>query len=112
MSGHTQDLLQNVEGAPASLTVMAGNFKGAADGRVTLTGRVIKEKDADTIKSLRDMYMEKHPEAFWVDFGDFHWFHMTDIQHIRFIGGFGRAGDIKLDEYAQSAPDAIMVRRV
>lgn len=146
MSGHTQDLLQNVKGAPAALTVTANGFKGAADARVTLVGSVSKV-DGDEIKPLRDLYLQKHTNAFWVDFGDFKWFHMKTLQvprlplcwgasrvdcacsarlrgrrshrqcesppsrtfsqDIRFIGGFGRAGDIAPEVYVETKPDPI-----
>lgn len=40
--------------------------------------------------------------AFWVDFGDFEWFRMSEIGHISYVGGFGRAGEIDPDEYMLS----------
>jgi hypothetical protein len=39
-------------------------------------------------------YLAKHPDAFWVDFGDFSWHRMDGILGARLIGGFARAGSI------------------
>ena len=61
------------------MTITAKNFKDAADGRVVLIGTVSelpKEKTPD----YREQYMKKHPEAFWVDFGDFTYFTMDKVR--------------------------------
>ena len=106
LSSHTQDLLQEPENAPASLTITAKNFKGAADGRVTLMGR-IRKCSSDEAGPLREVYLAKHPNAFWVDFGDFTWFRMHQLEAVRFVGGFARAGKVTADEYLSTAPDTI-----
>jgi hypothetical protein len=69
MSSHTNDLLED---GRASLTVMSATFKGASDGRVTLTGDVSLLRDEEK-EAAKAQYKEKHPTAFWVDFGDFKW---------------------------------------
>lgn len=106
MSGHTQDLLQAPKGAKASLTVTANGFKGAADGRVTLIGDV-KRCDKEELPELRELYRAKHPDAFWVDFGDFTWWRMSELKAVRFIGGFARAGDITPSGYIEASVDPI-----
>lgn len=40
-------------------------------------------------------------------FGDFQWFRLEDIQAIRFVGGFARAGAISPSEYREATPDPI-----
>ena len=52
-----------------SLTIASSAFKGAADGRVNLMGQVklVPKEERDALKPL---YLENHPDAFWVDFGD------------------------------------------
>jgi len=107
MSGHTTDLLQEPEAAKASLTVTAAGFQGAADGRVSLIGDIKRVKDDDEVATLRELYKKKHPNAFWVEFGDFLWFRMSDLKAVRFIGGFARAGDISPDDYKGAEVDAI-----
>lgn len=66
MSGHTTDVLKD---SRTSLTVMAKNFKGAAEGRVTLVGDVKKVFDKEQIASLREQYLKRHDGAYWIDFG-------------------------------------------
>lgn len=103
MSGHTQDLLVD---SRASLTVAAKGFKGAADGRVNLVGDVTRVPQSE-VDSLKELYLKKHPGAFWVNFGDFTWFRMTDMKAIRFVAGFARAGAITVEEYQEAKPDPI-----
>jgi len=102
MSSHTQDVLKDPR---CSLTVASKQFKGAADGRVNLMGKVAllpkEEKEAATAT-----YMKKHPGAFWITFGDFNWFKM-EIERISFVGGFARAGTVSPKEYKAAKPDAI-----
>lgn len=103
MSTHTQDLLVDPK---CSLTVAAKEFKGAADGRVNLMGQATLIKDEDTVKEAKELYLAKHPKAFWVEFGDFNWFRM-DVEQIRFVGGFARAGSVTSEEYTNAQPDLI-----
>jgi len=103
MSSHTQDILKDPR---CSLTVADKDFKGAADGRVNLVGKCTRI-DADEIDAARKVYLAKHPGAFWANFGDFNWFRM-EVEAIRFVGGFARAGSVKATEYAAAAPDPIM----
>jgi len=102
MSGHTQDILADNR---CSLVVAAKEFKGAADGRVTLMGITTRipseEKDA-----AKEVYMAKHPNAFWADFGDFHFYRM-EVEKVNFVGGFARAGSISAEEYTNAKPDPI-----
>lgn len=105
MSSHTQDILKDPR---CSLTVADKNFKGAADGRVNLMGTChrIKE-DNDEIDKIRQIYLAKHPGAFWVEFGDF-FFYRMQIEAIRFVGGFARAGSVTPEDYRSASPDPIM----
>jgi len=102
MSSHTQDILKDPK---CSLTIASSAFKGAADGRVNLMGQV-KLVPKDERDALKPLYLENHPDAFWVDFGDFNWFKM-EIERINFVGGFARAGSITPEEYKNAKPDAI-----
>lgn len=102
MSSHTQDILANPK---CSVTIASKEFKGAADGRVNLMGTctLLPQEEA---QAARQVYLKKHPDAFWVDFGDFNWFRL-EIEKIRFVGGFARAGTVTPQEYKQAKPDAI-----
>lgn len=103
MSGHTQDLLKD---GRASLTVTASDFKGAADGRVSVVGDVVKVPEEERAQCA-DTYLKKHEGAYWVQFGDFTWFRLQDVRAVRFVGGFARAGNITPKEYADAQPDPI-----
>jgi putative heme iron utilization protein len=104
MSSHTQDILADPK---CSLTIAAKEFKGAADGRVNLMGNCERLKDKELIQECKAIYLEKHPGAFWVEFGDFFWYRMS-VEAVRFVGGFARAGSVTAEEYVQAAPDPIM----
>jgi putative heme iron utilization protein len=103
MSSHTQDIQKDPR---VSLTVTVEGFKGAADGRVSLTGDLVRVPKEEK-EAVAAMYLKKHPDAFWVQFGDFSWWRMENIKTIRYIGGFARAGSITPEEYEATAPDAI-----
>lgn len=70
MSTHTQDLLADPR---CSVTIAAKEFKGAADGRVNLMGKCELIRDPEEKARAKEIYVQKHPGAFWVDFGDFNW---------------------------------------
>jgi len=65
LSAHTTDILSN---SKASLTVTSSEFKGAADGRITLIGDISRVA-GDEIAQLRENYLKRHKDAFWIDFG-------------------------------------------
>ena len=104
MSGHTTDILKD---GKCSLSVLAKNFKGAAEGRVTLTGDVRKVFSRERIQQLRERYKLFHKDAYWVDFGDFAFFEMESIKSIRFVGGFAMAGSITPEEYLAAKVDPL-----
>lgn len=60
MSSHTQDILADPR---CSVTIASKEFKGAADGRVNLMGKVklVNAEERDAVKAV---YMAKHPGAF------------------------------------------------
>jgi putative heme iron utilization protein len=103
MSTHTQDILLD---SRCSLTIADKDFKSAADGRVNLMGKITLVPKEEH-ESIRATYLKKHPGAFWVDFGDFNWFRMDEIEKIRFVGGFARAGSVTSQEYKEAKPDPI-----
>tara|TARA_B110001452_G_scaffold237806_1_gene217876 strand:+ start:975 stop:2060 length:1086 start_codon:yes stop_codon:yes gene_type:complete len=106
MSSHTKDL--NKGDGQAALCVTAKGFEGAADGRVTLIGDVTKcSKEEVEADGLKELYKKSHPNAFWVDFGDFQFFRMSELKAVNFVGGFARAASPTPDEYLGAEVDAI-----
>merc|ERR1719502_1565603 len=57
MSAHTNDVIND---GKVSLTVLANDFKGAAEGRCVLIGEMSKLND-EKKKKYREIYMKKHP---------------------------------------------------
>lgn len=103
MSSHTQDILADKR---CSLTVAAKDFKGAADGRVNLMGVCELIKSEEDRAAAKEIYKKKHPGAFWMDFGDFNWFRM-EVEAVRFVGGFARAGSVTKEQYQAASPDVV-----
>lgn len=66
MSAHTRDINKD---SRCSLTVLANDFKGAAQGRVVLIGDVKKLNDQVKQVALREKYLKRHKDAYWIDFG-------------------------------------------
>ena len=90
------------------LCVTAKGFEGAGDGRVVLIGDVSKCSPEEVAEqNLAELYKAKHPNAFWVDFGDFTFFRMTELKAVNFVGGFARAGNIKPEDYIGAQIDPI-----
>ncbi|CEM04601.1 unnamed protein product [Vitrella brassicaformis CCMP3155] len=104
LSTHGQDLIKNQK---AAVTIRARDFKGLSDGRVSLVGTMTRVT-ADETAPLKEAFLRKHPEAYWVNFGDFKWYRMDEVVGLRFVGGFARVGDIDPAEYLAAKPDDIM----
>jgi hypothetical protein len=66
------------------------------DGRFTLTGTAKPLPEADKT-AAREAYLGKYPQAFYVDFGDFRWFRMEELNGGRFVGGFGRVASVSME---------------
>lgn len=105
MSAHTKDISRD---SKCSLTILANNFKGAAQGRVVIIGKTSKLEDNENRKAeLREKYLSRHKDAYWIDFGDFSYFTMTSIETVRYVGGFAMAGSLTYDQYKTAQPDPV-----
>lgn len=104
LAGHTKNILKDER---CSLTVMANNFKGAAQGRVSIGGKVKKVTNKTVTLSLREQYLKYHKDAYWVDFGDFSFYRMYTIESIRYVGGFALVGNIDISEFLAAKPDPL-----
>ena len=101
MSAHTKNVQRN---PMASLCVTEPTFQGAADARTTFCGSM-KILSGDDDEAARAAYLESHPNAYWVQFGDFKMYRLEDIQEISFVGGFARAGGITFEDYSGASVD-------
>lgn len=104
MSPHTADVKKEPK---CSFTVMAQPFRGIADGRVSLVGRMKVISDEEERAAAKQLYMQAHPNSFWVEFGDFSLFRMEEVVLARLVAGFARAGKVTGEEYAEAQPDPI-----
>lgn len=104
MAIHTQNLLADPH---ASLLVMqrdnASDPLGMA--RVTLLGAATRIDDVPG--DLRDLYLDRHPNArHWIGYSDFAFFRL-DVTHVYFVGGFGAMGWVAKDDYTLAAADPL-----
>lgn len=84
------------------------------DGRVSLAcvARKLSEGEEEQ-KAARAAFRSKHPDAFWVDFGDFSWWRLDPVKDkanlpaARIVMGFGRAGSVSLAQLGAAAPDPV-----
>ncbi|KAL4422913.1 hypothetical protein ABPG75_009110 [Micractinium tetrahymenae] len=104
MSPHTADVRKEPR---CSLTVLAEPFRGIADGRVNLLGRMAPITDEAEKEAAKAEYLRKHPNSFWVEFGDFSFFRLEEIVLARLVAGFARAGKVTAEEYADAESDPI-----
>jgi len=100
LSQHARDVAAD---GRATLTVTRDGFEDVSDGRVSLSG-IVTAVEASTV---RETYLKKHPGAYWVDFGDFTWYKMTELLACRIVGGFARAGSVSGAEYAATKSDPV-----
>ena len=104
LSSHTRDLSKNKR---ASLFCAESGGMRPDAARATLVGSVEKIEDEKEKAKAREIYLKQHPDAFWVDFGDFSWFKMTELKEVKYVGGFGRAATVSATEYQSAKVDPV-----
>ena len=104
MSSHTKDVENDNR---VSIMCVNGSLSHADESRITISGHLTKVTDEQEHRSARELYLSKHPEAFWIDFGDFSFYKLYDITTARVVAGFGSAGSLSPDEYANAEIDPI-----
>lgn len=102
---HSKDLAAN----PKCSVLLARDPEDRTDLVITLHGDAIfvPEKDKEAIRAA---YLARHPNAFWVDFGDFR-FVRIEPKVVRFVSGVATAllgsGEFTGDEYKSAKVDPI-----
>ena len=104
LGAHKGDLRENPK---CSFTVLQNGFQGMQDARINIMGCAHEVSDSKEAEAARALYLSKHPNSFWVDFGDFSIFRLEDIVKVRMVGGFGMAGSISPDAYRSTMPDPV-----
>jgi heme iron utilization protein len=108
MAEHTQNALRDPR---ASLLITEPVPEGAdplAGGRVTLLGLLTPIDDDDARDVARARYLEANPAAsFYIDFGDFTFLRLN-VDHVRYVGGYGRMSWVDAAEYRRATPDPLV----
>jgi len=107
MAEHTQNALRD---SRASLLVTEPVAEGAdplASGRVTLLGLLTTIDDDGARAVARERYLEANPAAsYYIDFGDFTFLRLT-VEHVRYVGGYGRMSWVDATDYRSATPDPL-----
>ncbi|KAJ4721256.1 FMN binding [Melia azedarach] len=102
---HTKDLLAN----PKCSLLVARDPEDRTDLVITLHGDAISVTEKDQA-AVRAAYLAKHPNAFWVDFGDFQ-FMRIEPKVVRYVSGVATAllgsGEFSKGEYQDAKVDPI-----
>ena len=94
------DHVKNINADGAASMMLDGTSGETLSGpRISVEGEIAKITDSDAIKTLKEAFIKRHPEAqIYADFTDFNLYRMT-ISRLHLIAGFGRihwldAGDV------------------
>uniref|UniRef100_A0A2P2KQU9 Uncharacterized protein MANES_09G140900 n=1 Tax=Rhizophora mucronata TaxID=61149 RepID=A0A2P2KQU9_RHIMU len=102
---HTKDLLAS----PKCSLLVARDPEDRTDLVITLHGDALPVLEKDKA-ALRTAYLAKHPNAFWVDFGDFQ-FMRIEPKVVRYVSGVATAllgsGEFSKEEYHAAKVDPI-----
>lgn len=102
---HTKDLTAN----PKCSLLVAKDPEDRTDLVITLHGDAIFVPEQEKA-AVRAAYLAKHPNAFWVDFGDFH-FLRIEPKVVRYLSGSATAlqssGEFSSTEYKATKVDPV-----
>eukprot|EP00210_Caulerpa_lentillifera_P008851 g8445.t1 len=105
LAAHTHDLREDDR---VSLLASDGSPLSLRSEQVVLTGRVcVVETEVDL---LRQIYLDKKPDAIYVDFGDFSWFKMEEVVEVRYLvdaGSNARFSTFPGDRYLAAQADPV-----
>jgi hypothetical protein len=88
----------------ASLIVANEGFASMTDARCSVTGVFSEVENKEDAAACRELYLKRHAEAYWIDFGDFSYIRMDEVVACNFVGGFGRAAAVWLLWLSLSGP--------
>lgn len=105
LAPHRKDL----EKAPKCCLLIMKDKLDRSDVLVTYIGEAVEVSEPEQ-KRVRDVFLSKHPEAFWVDFGDFK-FLRIEPKHVRYATGivtpFNATGEFSGDAFRSAKVDPI-----
>ncbi|KAL7134046.1 hypothetical protein ABFS83_11G000800 [Erythranthe nasuta] len=102
---HTKDLVAN----PKCSLLVAKDSEDRTDLVITVHGDAIPVSATER-ETIRTAYLARHPDAFWVDFGDFQ-FLRIEPQVVRYVSGVATAllgsGEFSKEEFTTAKMDPI-----
>ena len=98
ISLHTKNIEKNTA---VSLCVMEENFTNGDQQRVVFTGNIKKIEEEELENYYKHLYLDAHEDALWVCLKSFTMFELDEIKDIYYIGGFGKAKKINVNNYLQ-----------
>ncbi|KAL6532941.1 hypothetical protein OROGR_013901 [Orobanche gracilis] len=105
MALHTKDLLAN----PRCSLLVAKDPEDRTDLVIVVHGDAIRVSETDK-EAVRTAYLARHPNAFWVDFGDFQ-FLRIEPEVVRYVSGIATAllgsGEFTKEEFKIAKVDHI-----
>ncbi|GBG87787.1 hypothetical protein CBR_g45943 [Chara braunii] len=108
LSPHTRDLTEH----PQCAIMVSTDLNQLPAPTCTLMGDAAEVVDEADRAAVREAYLRKHPDAMWVDFGDFHFVRITPIR-LRYTANVGNVAqgasvrEFSREEYEAASPDAI-----
>ncbi|KAJ6828111.1 putative glutamyl-tRNA reductase-binding protein, chloroplastic [Iris pallida] len=102
---HSKNILAN----PKCSLLVAKDPQDRTDTVITMYGDAINVSDSDR-DAVRTAYLRRHPDAFWVDFGDFRFIQIKP-KFVRYVSGVATAllgsGEFDAEEYKAAKVDPI-----
>src|SRR6476469_6479213 len=106
MAEHTQNALRDPRATLLLTEPVPDGTDPLASGRVTLLALLTPVADEDR-DVARARYLEANPAAsYYIDFGDFTFLRLT-VDHIRYVGGYGRMSWVDAAAYKRAEPDPL-----
>nr|ACG28443.1 root border cell-specific protein [Zea mays] len=100
---------KNLSGNPKCSLLVAKDPEDRTDTVITVYGDAVPVSDEEK-DSVRSAYLRRHPDAFWVDFGDFSFLHIKP-KAVRYVSGVATAllgsGEFNVAEYKEAKVDPI-----
>ncbi|XP_072952348.1 glutamyl-tRNA reductase-binding protein, chloroplastic isoform X1 [Typha angustifolia] len=100
---------KNLQLNPKCSLLVAKDPEDRTDTVITIYGEAVSVQEADR-DTVRTQYLRRHPDAFWVDFGDFRFIHIK-LKFVRYVSGVATAllgsGEFSGEEYIAAKVDPI-----
>ncbi len=106
LAEHTRNLLADPRASLLVLEAVGDDADPLAASRATLLGRMEQVGDQAEADAAKAAYLAANPQAFYVAYGDFLCMRL-EVEHVRYVGGFGRMSWVDPADYAAAEPDPL-----